>query len=172
MSLRTISQQHEDNKEDSAIACLTHRHSCGLAACWSPQVSTPLCKKEGPISAISSWALRRDHISYTFKQRKADCRQSSINLLLVPLTGAAQKRVGCLGRLSHTEVRWASRPAAPPGPQIIRGKKCEVHVAKCASHRDTVTDKQSSTIIVQITFESFSDSVINERWVTEITTVN
>lgn len=34
---------------------------------------------------------------------------------------------------------------------------------------ETVTDKQSSSIIVQITFESFSDSVINERLVTEIT---
>lgn len=65
--------------------------------------------------------------------------------------------------MSHIEVRRASRPVTPPGLQIIRGKKCEAHIAKCASHRHGVTDKQSSNIVVQITLESFSDSVINER---------
>lgn len=38
--------------------------------------------------------------------------------------------------------------------------------------RHGVTDKQSSNVVVQITLESFSDSVINERRVTEISTVS
>lgn len=65
--------------------------------------------------------------------------------------------------------QWTCNTTKSPGYQ--RGKNVKYRLQNVPP-TDRVTDKRSSNISVQITFESSSDSVINERRVTEIPTVS